>query len=239
MKKILLFQFRTDASLAHEVKCITEKMGISRDQLDVYNTLEPGIVLPTVDDLDNYAGVITGASGQFFISNWPDEIRIPIEHTLPLFLEIVRRDMPMLAICFGHQIIAKLLGGEVKRDSAQSETGTLTVTLNEAGRAAAIFKDIPEKFNVVLAHKDSVIKLPTGAKLLAYSQRCRIQAYQIGKNIFATQFHAELNLDDMVWRLQLYPDYLKEKTLQQLRSQYQEITFAQKILENFKNMTIF
>ena len=239
MKKILLLQFRTDSSLAHEVKCITEKLGVEREQLDIYNTLDPSVILPKPGDLTRYSGVITGASGQFFISNWPDEIRIPIERTLPLFLEIVRRDMPMLAICFGHQIIAKLLGGEVERDSAQSETGTLTVRLNEAGRAAAIFKDIPEKFNVVLAHKDSVIKLPTGAKLLAYSQRCRIQAYQIGKNIFATQFHAELNLDDMVWRLQLYPDYLKEKTLQQLRSQYQEITFAQKILENFKNMTVF
>lgn len=235
-KKILFLQFRTDKSQKHERVCIMTKMKLLPQNFEIYNVLDPNQKLPTAADLSNFAGIITGASGQFNITDEDNQIKKFIERARPLFIAMIQKDIPTLAICFGHQLIAQLFGGSVIRDNDQRETGTLEVTLTNTGKKAKIYQGVPMKFNVVLGHRDSVVSLPKNAKLLAFSQKCRIESYQIGENVFTTQFHPELNLDDLIWRLKLYPEYLNGQTIAEIRTQYQEITYAAKILTNFKKL---
>ncbi len=236
-KPTLLLQFRTDRSEIHEQTCIMKKGGYLPDELKIINVLKNGNTLPKPEALDNYQAVITGASGQYNTTDWPPDIRRKVEKFLPLLREIIKRDKPLLAICFGHQIIANLLEGKVENDEDQAETGTISVSLTKEGRKSDLFENIPDNFHVVLGHKDSVTKLPKQAMLLAKSKTCRVEAYKIKNNIYSVQFHPELDLDGLIWRLKLYPEYLKGKTFKQVRSEYNEIPYASKIIENFKKIT--
>lgn len=235
-KPTLLLQFRTDESLEHERKMIMRFGHFTLENMEAVNVLDPATKIPGPDDLDKYNGVITGASGQFNVTDWPDEIRTKVERVYPLLREIVRQDFPMLAICFGHQLLAELLGGRVETDKDQGEAGTLPVYVNDEGKKSKIFAGIASPFYVVLGHKDSVTKLPEGAVLLASSDKCKVQAYQIGKNIFCTQFHAELDLEGMIWRMTKYPEYLQGRSVEDLRTEYHDIPDAPKIIDNFHGL---
>jgi len=235
-KSTLLLQFRTDESREHEQRMIMQFGHFTVENMEIINVLDADTKLPDPEDLDKYNGVITGASGQFNVTDWSNEVRERVGQIYPFLKEIVRRDFPTLAICFGHQLLAELFGGKVFTDKEQGEVGTLPVSLTNDGQSSQIFKGIKNPFYVVLGHKDSVIKLPRGAKLLAYSERCKVQAYQLGKNIFATQFHPELDLDGLMWRLMMYPEYLQGKTEEEVRTQYHEIPYAKKVIANFHEL---
>ena len=237
-KPILLLQFRTDRSLEHERECILEKGRLMAKDLEVINVLDPESKLPRPKDLDKYSAVITGASGQFNVTDWSDDIRTRIEELIPFFKEIIKRDFPTLAICFGHQLIAQLLGGEARSDPEQSETGTFKVHLTNKGKSSRLFKNIPDEFFVVLGHKDSVTKLPKNAELLAFSDRCKVQAYKFGNNFYAVQFHPELDKDGLYFRISLYPEYMKGKTKDDVMKDFVEIPNAIKIIDNWREMII-
>lgn len=235
-KPILVLQFRTDKSLKHERDCLISASKLPLERFHFVNILDKNVSIPRKEDLSNYQAVIVAASGQFNVTDWPSNVRRPIEKLKPFFDEMIKQDFPTLAICFGHQLIAKFFGGEVTRDSHQAEAGTVEITLNNEGKSAKIFTGIPEKFWVSSGHKDSVTKVPNTAVILASSQKTRVAAYQIGQNIYCLQFHPEFDLDSLIWRLSLYPEYIVGKTLEDIRKSYHEIPFATQILKNFKNL---
>lgn len=116
-----------------------------------------------------------------------------------------------------------------------AETETYNIKINSNGKNTILFKNIPDDFYVVLGHKNSVTKLPSGAKLLASSKRCKNQAYQIKNNIFCTQFHAELDRNELVWRLSLYPAYMKGKTVEEVKKTFKPTPHSKKVIKNFIN----
>lgn len=129
-----------------------------------------------------------------------------------------------------------MFGGKVKADPNQAETGTFSVRINKNGKKSLIFKKIPDSFYVILGHKNSVTKLPKGAKVIASTRRCKYQAYQIGNSIYSVQFHAELNKTDMKFRLSLYPSYAKDGKIEKVMSGFNEIPNATKVLKNFRKI---
>lgn len=235
-KKILVLQFRTDQSLKHERDCIIKSGNFNKNDLHFINVLNSKSKLPKAKDLSDYIGIITGGSGQVDISCWSKNIEAKIMKIKPLIKKAINNDMPMLNICFGHQLVAHFLSGVIKADSKQAETGTYKVFLNNNGKSCPIFKGIPKSFFATLGHKDSVMKLPNEAKLLAQSDRCGIQSYQIKNNIFCVQFHPELNKDGMKYRLKLFPSYAKEGNVDKILNKYKETPFATKLVKNFKEL---
>ncbi len=235
-KPILLLQFRTDQSLQHELDCILEKGQFKPNEVEVRNIFDNNFDIPTPEDLDKYSAVIAGGSGQFNISDWPDEIKTRVELLKPFVLEIVKKDFPALFICFGHQLLAYFLGSSVEADEKQSEVGTFKVSLTNEGRRSFLFNDIPNKFWVVMGHKDSVMKLPESATNLAYSERCGIQSLRFGNNVYSTQFHAELDREGLVFRLSLYPSYMKGKSIEKVMKQFHPIPHATKIIKNWRHI---
>jgi GMP synthase-like glutamine amidotransferase len=134
-----------------------------------------------------------------------EQFTIIRDKALPILKETIKQDpdKKILGICFGHQLLAEILGAEVGSAPEQREVGIETVTLSSEGEQDPIFAGIEKQFPAILGHKDAVITLPKQATLLASTKKCPIQAFRYGKAVYGVQFHPELHYEDLQWRLHL------------------------------------
>ncbi len=101
------------------------------------------------------------------------------------------QDIPMLGVCFGHQIIAEALGGRVEKNPRGWEVGVEEVELTEAGLADPLFEGLPRRFPVMQSHQDIVVEIPEGAVGLAGNPHSAYQSFSLGERIRTVQFHPE------------------------------------------------
>lgn len=99
----------------------------------------------------------------------------------------------ILGICFGHQVLARALGGEVGRHPAGWEVGSVRITLTPEGLACPVLMDLGLEPEVLQSHQDAVLSLPPGAVRLAGNAHTPVQAFQScpGGRQFGVQFHPE------------------------------------------------
>ena len=105
--------------------------------------------------------------------------------------EAVEARVPVLGVCYGHQLLAHALGGQVGFHPQGRETGTWRVTLRGTAQTDPLFKHLPAEFPAQLTHKQSVLELPPGAVLLSNSAFEPHQAFRVGENAWGVQFHPE------------------------------------------------
>jgi GMP synthase-like glutamine amidotransferase len=206
VKKILVVQSRTDPErIEREQKRFRIAVG-SAAHVDFLSAVDEKLAWTTpADFLKGYDGVMFGGSSEFdFDGGRPerDPARIIsaviLSRAKNLISYALAEDIPLLAICYGHQLVANMYGGDVDNDKEQSKFGSYEVQLTEAGKGDLLFKDMPESFIAQYAHNDSVTKLPAGATLLASSKGCRFSALRYGKKAYTTQFHPEVTrFDDL------------------------------------------
>ena len=101
--------------------------------------------------------------------------------------------VPILGVCFGHQLVADALGGQVVRSPQGREMGTVTVALTAEGRADPLFEGLPDLLQVQESHQDVVVRLPPGAVRLAGNPHTSVQAFAVGAHVRAVQFHPEFD----------------------------------------------
>lgn len=101
------------------------------------------------------------------------------------------REVPMLGVCFGHQMVAEALGGKVERNPKGWEVGVQEVDLTEEGMHDPLFRGFPRRFPVMQSHQDIVTRLPAGACVLAGNAMSVYQSFALGDRIRTVQFHPE------------------------------------------------
>ncbi len=100
---------------------------------------------------------------------------------------VEKENLPLLGICYGHQLIAHLSGGKVT-SGGRKEYGITDLSVD---KKAGIFKGLSSKEKVWMSHGDNVTCLPEGFEVLAHSDNAPIAAYRKG-NIYGIQFHPEV-----------------------------------------------
>jgi GMP synthase (glutamine-hydrolysing) len=142
-------------------------------------------------DPENVGGVIiTGAAAMVadpepWIDATRDWLRRAADHGLPI-----------LGVCFGHQLLADLFGGMVASTPGGPEYGTIAVQLTPAGLNDPLTAHLPADFTAQSAHFESVVRAPEGALVLAES-KLAIQAMRYTPTIWGVQFHPEFEADDV------------------------------------------
>lgn len=108
---------------------------------------------------------------------------------------------PVLGICLGAQLIAKALGAHVYRNP-EKEIGWAPVFLTEAGSGDPVFGRLPSPSMFFHWHSETFM-LPPGAVSLAYSDKCRQQAFRFQDAVYGIQFHPEITPEMIVdWSAQ-------------------------------------
>lgn len=227
---ILLVQPRSDLPMVeHEIKCIAKYSGLSPNQL---HSVSPFYSEINKNLLDNVDGVIIGGSDTSVLDNfdWTNSI-------IELIHKIAEVKMPLFGSCWGHQMVAKVFGGEVISDLSRKEMGSIEVVLTPQGKADPLFSKLPGKFVAQSGHKDHVIELPQNIDPLAYSELSPYQAIKVKDcPIYGAQFHADMDKAELKERLEYYQyDYVNTDEFDNICNSLQSSPEAVRILAAFIN----
>lgn len=137
-------------------------------------------------NLDGYVALIVlgGPMNADDVANYPH-----LATELDLITEALERDISILGICLGAQLLAKVLGGRVLAGAGR-EIGWHEVSVTDAGRDDAVLSTFGRQREVFQWHDDN-IDLPAGVVHLAQSVRCPAQAFRYGEHAYGLQFHLE------------------------------------------------
>ncbi|MGM8224954.1 glutamine amidotransferase [Cellvibrio sp. ARAG 10.3] len=113
---------------------------------------------------------------------------VAIEDWLPALVEA---EVPILGVCYGHQLLAQAMGGEVGYHPQGKEVGTREIELLPACAADPLFRSLPPSFLAHTTHAQTVLHLPPGAVRLAANLHEPNHAFRLGARAWGVQFHPE------------------------------------------------
>jgi GMP synthase (glutamine-hydrolysing) len=155
-----------------------------------------------VEECDGY--VITGS--RFSVTD-----ETPWMLQLEQFLrDAMDKDRPIFGICFGHQILAKALGAEVKQAEQGWQLGLKSYQVTNRPEWMA---DVPETFRLNAIHQDQVLTVPEGAEVIATAPQCPLAGLVYGNKAASLQAHPEFNLDFELDLLKTYTGVTLPKDL--------------------------
>ncbi len=158
--------------------------GLSRHDARVVD-VEAGQPLP---DAGGFAGIIVTGSAAMVTDRhgWS-------ERSATWLRDAAHAGTPLFGICYGHQLIAHALGGEVGPNANGREMGTVQVELSGNAHADPLFAGLPTRFNANATHLQSVLRLPDGATVLARNDHDPHHAFRWRDHAWGVQFHPEFS----------------------------------------------
>lgn len=160
------------------------------------------------------------------------------EKTAGWVKQAVEAKIPVLGVCYGHQLLAHAMGGVVGDHPTGKEFGTVSIRLNEQGRQDRLFDGTPETFAAQVCHSQSVLQLPAGATLLASSAMDPHHAFSIGKQAWGVQFHPEFNGHMLRLYIQRFADDLNAqgRDVDRLLDEIRETPQSEALLRRFQRL---
>jgi GMP synthase (glutamine-hydrolysing) len=203
---VLLATRAEDLPADEEYALFLRYTGLSPDELvRVRLEAEP---MPRFD-LDELSGIFVGG-GPFNASDSIDK-KSPVQRRVEaefasLLDEVVARDFPFLGACYGIGTLGAHQGAVIDRDYSEP-ISVVPVTMTEAGASDPLLEGMPATFDAFVGHKEAISQLPASATLLASSPTCPVQMFRVGRNVYATQFHPELDVEGITTRIHAYADH--------------------------------
>ncbi|OIV94567.1 hypothetical protein TanjilG_25629 [Lupinus angustifolius] len=145
---------------------------------------------PKDDELGLYDGfVITGSCTDAYGNDkWVHDL-------LTLLNKLYIMNKKTLGICFGHQILARALGGKVSRSPTGWDIGVRTITMSPSLPVALSSLQLPSKLSIIQCHRDEVQELPPKAEVIGWSDKTGIEMFRYGNHIMGIQGHPEYSTD--------------------------------------------
>ena len=204
MRPFLLLSTRAeDEAAAGEHAAFLRCTGLAPEQLrQVRMEAAP---LPELQ-LDDFSGVLLG--GGPFNSSDPAASKSAVQRRVErelagLLDQVVQRDLPFFGACYGVGTLGVHQGAIVDRTHAEP-VSAVPITLTRAGVADPLLAGVPERFDAFVGHKEACRTLPPSAVLLASSPACPVQMFRVKRNVYATQFHPELDVAGILTRVRVY-----------------------------------
>ena len=108
-----------------------------------------------------------------------------------LIADCLDREVPLLGICLGAQLLGLVAGGRTDRVRGGAEIGVGTLRRTDAAAGDPLLGDLPHTTRSLQWHSYEVRDLPPGSAALVTSERCVNQAFRVGSTAWACQFHLE------------------------------------------------
>lgn len=162
--------------------------GLAADETVVVN-VQAGEPLPI---REGFAGTLVTGSGAMVTdrADWS-------ERSADWLRDAAHAGMPLLGICYGHQLLAHALGGEVADHPAGREMGTIGLELHDGAAHDPLFAGLPPAFPAQATHLQTVLRPPVGATVLARSEHDACHAFRWGERAWGLQFHPEFSATHM------------------------------------------
>ncbi|HUA13513.1 MAG TPA: glutamine amidotransferase [Candidatus Sulfotelmatobacter sp.] len=238
IKPFLLLQLRPEKETSdNEREAFLRFSGLAPEELVSARIEQTG--LPKVD-LNDYSGVLIGGGPSNVSDNAakkPDSQKKFEAQLRELLTQITEQDFPFLGACYGISILADFLGAEVAKGKYAEEVNSISLSLTDEGKKDKLTKGIISPFKAFTGHKESCQELPKGTTLLVTGEACPIQMIRFATNVYATQFHSELDSKGLEVRILAYrhlgyfPPEDAEKLIEMAK--HETITEPEKILKNF------
>lgn len=193
---------------------------------EVFNVVQ-GRYPDRIDDCDGY--VITGSKASVYDNDaWITTLG---NYTK----ELNAQNKKLVAVCFGHQLIAEVFGGKTEKSPKGWGVGVHTISVFVE---KLWLQPRKETFNVVVSHQDQVTRLPHGAELIAGSEFCENSMFQLGENILTIQGHPEFSKGYsrtmMRYRAQKIGDAKLTAGIESLKKSVDDLLVAQWLLAFLK-----
>ena len=207
MKPFLLLATRAeDLPADEEYALFLRYTGLSEEHL-VRRRLEAE---PLGDiDLDDWSGIFVGG-GPFNASDPPERksgVQRRVEAEISTLLDaVIARDFPFFGACYGIGTVGAHEGAVI--DGIHREPiSVVEVARTAVGAADPLLANLPDTFAAFVGHKEAITILPPSATLLVRGEACPVQMFRVGRNVYATQFHPECDVEGISTRIRAYADY--------------------------------
>lgn len=176
---------RRHGSFSHWIRVAA---GLARDEAMMVDVAR-GEALP---ERAGFAGVLVTGSAAMVTErlDWS-------ERSAAWLRDAAHAGQPLLGICYGHQLIAHALGGQVGYNPQGREMGTVGIDVHPVAQADPLFTGLPARIPAQVTHLQSVLTPPPGATVLAGNAHDACHAYRWGKAVWGLQFHPEFSTAHM------------------------------------------
>lgn len=184
----------------------------------------------TLPNAAMYSGVVITGSGAMVSDRLPWS-----ERTADWLRALRQQPVPLLGICYGHQLLAHAFGGEVGYHPAGREMGTVSVELRVEAKDDPLFAALPSRFLAQTTHMQTVLSPPTGAVLLAENAHERCNAFRVDRHLWGVQFHPEFSTRHMRGYISARRQQLSDEVRdwRQMMSSVRPAPWSRKLLQRF------
>ncbi|RRD42880.1 glutamine amidotransferase [Buchananella hordeovulneris] len=188
-------------------------------------------------DLAEISGFIVGGSPFCFSDAEKSATQQRVEAEFATLLtRLYAADFPFLGACYGIGTLGAFIGAQIGTRVGEAVSAP-EMTITAAGLADPLLAGLPNPFRAYVAHKEGCEVLPATATLLVTTPGCQVQMMRVRQNLYATQFHAELDGENLAQRLARYRGhgYFTDDELDTLQAQVraQDAKDSMRIVRNF------